>query len=30
VPTWVPSKEGEFFAAQGAAALQAILATRKY
>jgi simple sugar transport system substrate-binding protein len=30
VPTWVPSKEGEFFAAQGATALQAILATRKY
>ena len=30
VPTWVPSQEGEFFAAQGAAALQAILATRKY
>ncbi|HTX93018.1 MAG TPA: ABC transporter substrate-binding protein [Anaerolineales bacterium] len=30
VPTWVPSQEGEFFAAQGAAALEAILATRKY
>ena len=30
VPTWVPSKEGEFFAAQGADALNAILATRKY
>lgn len=30
VPTWVPSQEGEFFAAQGAEALKAILATRKY
>jgi simple sugar transport system substrate-binding protein len=30
VPTWVPSQEGEFFAAQGPEALQAILATRKY
>jgi len=30
VPTWVPSQEGEFFAAQGADALQSILATRKY
>jgi simple sugar transport system substrate-binding protein len=30
VPTWVPSNEGEFYAAQGADALQAILATRKY
>jgi galactofuranose transport system substrate-binding protein len=30
VPTWVPSQEGEFFAVQGADALQAILATRKY
>jgi simple sugar transport system substrate-binding protein len=30
VPTWVPSQEGEFFAAQGADALNAILATRKY
>jgi len=30
VPTWVPSQEGEFFAAQGADALKAILATRKY
>jgi len=30
IPTWVPSQEGEFFAAQGAEALQAILATRKY
>jgi simple sugar transport system substrate-binding protein len=29
-PSWVPSQEGKFFAAQGAAALQAILATRKY
>jgi ABC-type sugar transport system substrate-binding protein len=29
-PSWVPSQEGEFFAAQGAAALQAILDTRKY
>jgi ABC-type sugar transport system substrate-binding protein len=27
---WVPSQEGQFFAAQGAAALQAILDTRKY
>jgi galactofuranose transport system substrate-binding protein len=30
VPTWVPSQEGQFFAAQGADALKAILATRKY
>jgi ABC-type sugar transport system substrate-binding protein len=30
VPTWVPSQEGAFFAAQGADALKAILATRKY
>jgi ABC-type sugar transport system substrate-binding protein len=30
VPKWVPSQEGEFFAAQGAAPLQAILDTRKY
>jgi len=30
VPTWVPSQEGSFFAAQGADALKAILATRKY
>ena len=30
VPTWVPSKEGEFFAAQGKDALNAILPTRKY
>jgi simple sugar transport system substrate-binding protein len=30
VATWVPSQEGEFFAAQGADALNAILATRKY
>jgi galactofuranose transport system substrate-binding protein len=30
VPTWVPSNEGEFFSAQGADALNAILATRKY
>ena len=29
-PSWVPSQEGQFFAAQGAPALQAILATRKY
>ena len=27
---WVPSNEGEFFAAQGAATLQSILDTRKY
>jgi galactofuranose transport system substrate-binding protein len=30
LPKWVPSQEGEFFAAQGAEALKAILATRKY
>ena len=30
LPKWVPSQEGEFFAAQGADALQGILATRKY
>jgi len=30
VPTWVPSNEGEFYSAQGADALNAILATRKY
>ena len=30
LPKWVPSEEGQFFAAQGKAALQAILATRKY
>jgi simple sugar transport system substrate-binding protein len=30
VPTWVPSQEGEFYASQGADALTAILATRKY
>jgi ABC-type sugar transport system substrate-binding protein len=30
VAKWVPSQEGEFFAAQGAEALQAILDTRKY
>jgi ABC-type sugar transport system substrate-binding protein len=30
LPTWVPSQEGQFFAAQGADALKAILATRKY
>jgi ABC-type sugar transport system substrate-binding protein len=30
LPKWVPSQEGQFFAAQGASALQAILATRKY
>jgi simple sugar transport system substrate-binding protein len=29
-PKWVPSQEGQFFAAQGAPALQEILATRKY
>jgi ABC-type sugar transport system substrate-binding protein len=29
-PAWVPSNEGQFFAAQGADALKAILATRKY
>jgi simple sugar transport system substrate-binding protein len=27
---WVPSQEGQFFASQGADALKAILATRKY
>ncbi len=30
LPKWVPSQEGEFFAAQGADALQTILDTRKY
>ncbi len=30
MPAFVPSQEGEFFASQGAAALQAILPTRKY
>jgi ABC-type sugar transport system substrate-binding protein len=30
IPTWVPSQEGQFFAAQGADALKAILLTRKY
>jgi simple sugar transport system substrate-binding protein len=30
LPKWVPSQEGAFFAAQGAEALKAILATRKY
>ena len=30
VPKWVPSQEGEFFAAQGASTLQSILDTRKY
>jgi ABC-type sugar transport system substrate-binding protein len=30
LPKWVPSQEGEFFAAQGADELNAILATRKY
>ncbi len=30
LPKWVPSEEGQFFAAQGADALNAILATRKY
>jgi simple sugar transport system substrate-binding protein len=29
-PKWVPSQETQFFAAQGADALKAILATRKY
>ena len=30
LPKWVPSQEGEFFAAQGADELNSILATRKY
>jgi ABC-type sugar transport system substrate-binding protein len=30
LPKWVPSNEGAFFAAQGAAALKEILKTRKY
>jgi galactofuranose transport system substrate-binding protein len=30
LPKWVPSQEGQFFAAQGAAKLQEILKTRKY
>ena len=30
VPKWVPSQEGEFFAAQGAEALKEILKSRKY
>jgi simple sugar transport system substrate-binding protein len=30
LPKWVPSQEGQFFANQGADALKAILATRKY
>jgi ABC-type sugar transport system substrate-binding protein len=30
LPKWIPSQEGQFFAAQGADALKAILATRKY
>jgi simple sugar transport system substrate-binding protein len=30
MPKWVPSQEGQFFASQGADALNAILATRKY
>jgi len=30
LPKWVPSQEGEFFAAQGADELTAILETRKY
>jgi galactofuranose transport system substrate-binding protein len=30
IPKWVPSQEGQFFASQGAAALQDILKTRKY
>jgi len=30
LPKWVPSQEGQFAAAQGADALKAILATRKY
>ncbi len=30
MPKWVPSQEGQFFAAQGPTELQTILATRKY
>jgi ABC-type sugar transport system substrate-binding protein len=30
VPTWMPSKEGQFLASQGAAQLEQILSTRKY
>jgi simple sugar transport system substrate-binding protein len=30
VPKWIPSKEGEFLASQGADQLKQILATRKY
>jgi len=30
MPKWVPSNEGQFFASQGASALQDILKTRKY
>jgi simple sugar transport system substrate-binding protein len=30
LPKWVPSQEGQFFAAQGADTLKGILATRKY
>jgi simple sugar transport system substrate-binding protein len=30
LPKWVPSQEGQFFAAQGVDALNGILATRKY
>jgi len=30
VPKWIPTQEGAFFASQGADALRAILATRKY
>jgi galactofuranose transport system substrate-binding protein len=30
VPKWIPSQEGQFFASQGASALQDILKTRKY
>jgi simple sugar transport system substrate-binding protein len=30
IPKWIPSKESTFLASQGAAALQAILATRTY
>ncbi len=30
VPKWIPSKEGQFLASQGAAQLEQILSTRKY
>jgi galactofuranose transport system substrate-binding protein len=30
IPKWIPSEEGQFFAAQGADTLKQILATRKY